>query len=563
MRATVAYFSMEIGLDAAIPTYSGGLGILAGDTIRSAADMGINMVAVTLLQRYGYFHQKLDSTGWQTEEPSGWPVKDFLQEIPVNFSVSIEDRKVDLRVWRYIVKGIKGHEIPVYFLDADSEGNSVLDRSLTHYLYGGDLYYRLCQDLILGIGGVRALRALGYSDIRRFHMNEGHSSLLVIELLRELAEKHNGNYVNESVLGMLHEMCVFTTHTPVPAGHDQFPMHMARQVLQKYETFRQLEDRICCNSVLNMTYLALNNSYYINGVAKKHQETSQKMFADFNIHSITNGVHLATWASEAWQRLFDKYVPGWREDNTSIRCIISLDKDKIWQAHQQSKAMLLDYINETAEPDFDYDTLTIGFARRATQYKRPDLLFHDLDKLNRIADSCGKLQLIFAGKAHPHDQIGKELIQKIHRIKTRLSGNIKLVYLNEYNITFAQRMVAGVDLWLNTPRAPLEASGTSGMKAAVNGVPSISILDGWWIEGCIEGVTGWAIGDSVDSEQAMDIDTRDANFLYSKLENIIMPLYYDNKNGYIEVMRQAVSYNASYFNTERMLSQYITKAYFR
>ncbi|HEY5602265.1 MAG TPA: alpha-glucan family phosphorylase [Gammaproteobacteria bacterium] len=563
MKATVAYFSMEIGLEAAIPTYSGGLGILAGDTIRSAADMGINMVAVTLLQRFGYFRQMLDTTGWQTEEPATWSVSDFLQEIPVKLSVAIEDRKVDLRVWRYIVKGIKGDEVPVYFLDANSESNSELDKSLTHYLYGGDPYYRLCQDLILGIGGVKALRALGYSDIRRFHMNEGHSSLLVLELLRELAEKHNGNYVNKSVLEMVHEMCVFTTHTPVPAGHDQFPIQMARQVLRQYATFQQLEDKICCNSVLNMTYLALNNSYYINGVAKKHQETSQKMFADFNIHSITNGVHLATWTSEPWQLLFDKFVPGWREDNTSLRCIVSVEKDKMWKAHQDAKALLLDSIYKITNQKFDNDILTIGFARRATQYKRPNLLFHDIDKLNRTADSCGKLQLIFAGKAHPHDQIGKELIQKIHRIKTRLNDNIKLVYINEYNINLAKLMVAGVDLWLNTPRAPLEASGTSGMKAAVNGVPSISILDGWWIEGCIEGVTGWAIGNTIETEKPADIDTMDANFLYHKLENIIMPLYYNNKEGYIEVMRQAVSYNASYFNTERMLSQYVSKAYFR
>ena len=563
MKATVAYFSMEIGLEAAIPTYSGGLGILAGDTIRSAADLGINMVAVTLLQRFGYFHQNLDATGWQTEEPAVWSVTDYLEEIPVEFHVMIEDHKVKLRVWRYIVKGIKGHEIPVYFLDADHEENSDLHRSLTHYLYGGDLHYRLCQDVILGIGGIRALRALGYSTIRRYHMNEGHSSLLVIELLKELANKYNACQINEEVLRMVHESCVFTTHTPVPAGHDQFPLDLARQVLQQYETFIKLENDIICNSVLNMTYLALNNSYYVNGVAKKHKETSQKMFSDFNIHSITNGVHLASWASGPWQRLFDREVPGWREDNTSLRCIISVEKEKIWKAHQRAKSILLDYINDINEFKFDDKTLTIGFARRATQYKRPDLLFHDVGRLSKIAEEAGKLQLIFAGKAHPHDEIGKELIQKIHRTKASLNGNIKLVYLNDYNITLAKLVVAGVDLWLNTPRSPLEASGTSGMKAAVNGVPSLSILDGWWNEGCIEGVTGWAIGNTVEQEQSVDIDTRDANYLYDKLEKVIIPLYYSNRDNYIEVMRQAVSYNASYFNTERMLSQYVSKAYFR
>ncbi|MGD8571294.1 MAG: alpha-glucan family phosphorylase [Gammaproteobacteria bacterium] len=561
MKATVAYFSMEIGLDSAIPTYSGGLGVLAGDSIRSAADLEINMVAVTLLHRYGYFHQKIDNTGWQTEEPDVWPIEQHLEEIPTDAYVYIEDRTVKLRVWRYIVKGCKGHEIPVYFLDTDHEQNSPNDRTLTHYLYGGDHFYRLCQEVVLGIGGVKALRALGYTDIRRFHMNEGHASLLVIELLTEVAAASNGNNVSKEVLDKVTQMCVFTTHTPVPAGHDQFPMDMAKKVLQQYPIFEQLDIRF--NSTLNMTFVALNNSYYINGVAKKHKETSQKMFSKYEIHAITNGVHLTTWTSEPWQKLFDEHVPGWREDNTSLRCIISVSKNDIWNTHQQSKAILLDYIARTTNDHLDPNVLTIGYARRATMYKRPDLLFLDIERLNSIATTAGKLQLVFAGKAHPHDQFGKELIQKIHRLKTLLHEDIKLVYLNEYDMSLGKLMTSGVDLWLNTPRAPLEASGTSGMKAAANGVPSFSILDGWWIEGCIEGVTGWAIANSDETGQKIDTDTRDAGHLYDKLQNTIMPLYYHDNDGYAAVMRQAISYNASYFNTERMLSQYVYKAYFR
>jgi starch phosphorylase len=449
----------------------------------------------------------------------------------------------------------------VYFIDTDHEQNAETDRTLSHYLYGGDHHYRLCQEVVLGIGGVRTLRALGYTDIRRFHMNEGHASLLVIELLREVAAKQNANNINETVHDTVTQMCVFTTHTPVPAGHDQFPMNMAQDILQQYPIFKQLD--IQFDSSLNMTYVALNNSYYVNGVAKKHKETSQKMFSNVEIHAITNGVHLATWTAEPWRKLFDKHVPGWHEDNTSLRCIISVPKSDIWNTHQQAKALLLQHINDTTNATFDPNVLTIGFARRATMYKRPDLLFLDMERLNNIAQSAGKLQLVFAGKAHPHDQFGKELIQKIHRLKSLLHENIQLVYLKEYDMALGKLMTAGVDLWLNTPRAPLEASGTSGMKAAANGVPSLSIMDGWWIEGCIEGVTGWAVGNSYEGEQKLDLDTKDAMYLYDKLQNTIMPLYYHDNDGYAAVMRQAISYNASYFNTERMLSQYVYKAYFR
>jgi len=563
MKATVAYFSMEIGISSSIPTYAGGLGVLAGDTIRSAADLEINMVAVTLLHRYGYFLQHLDAAGRQTEEPNYWSVEEQLEQLPASIILKISDRDVQVRAWRYRVKGITGHEVPVYFLDTDNAANSQQDRNLTHYLYGGDGNYRLCQEVVLGIGGVKMLRAMGYSQIDRFHMNEGHASLLVIELLTEYAKSMNGNTINQQVLASVHEKCVFTTHTPVPAGHDQFPFDLADQILQKYPIYAQLDKETLGATSLNLTSLALNNSYYINGVAKKHREVSQKMYSHYVIHAITNGVHAAKWASDAHHQLFDKYIPGWREDNTSLRCAISVPLQDIWNAHIEAKKELLEYINEVSLNTFNIETFTIGFARRVTLYKRNDLLFHDIDQLNQIAATTGALQIVYAGKAHPHDEPGKDIIQKIYRLQNKLNSKIKFIFLNDYNIGLGKLLTAGVDLWLNTPLAPQEASGTSGMKAAINGVPSFSILDGWWVEGCIENITGWSIGNGELHTSITEINRSDADHLYNKLQKIIIPLYYQNKDRYIDIMRHTISVNASYFNTERMLNQYVTKAYFR
>jgi len=563
MKATVAYFSMEIGINSAIPTYAGGLGVLAGDTIRSAADLEINMVAVTLLHRYGYFLQSLDTTGLQSEQPNLWSVDSQLERMPNTITVKIETRDVQVNVWRCRVTGVTGYQVPVYFLDTDIAMNSEFDRSLTHYLYGGDNFYRLCQEIVLGIGGVKMLRALGYDQIERFHMNEGHASLLVIELLTEDAKILNGNTLNQNVLASVHEKCVFTTHTPVPAGHDKFPFEIADRALQQYPIFSQLDKSTIGSTCLNLTSLALYNSYYINGVAKKHREVSQRMYEHYVIHAITNGVHVAHWASEAHHSLFDKYIPGWREDNTSLRCAISIPKQDIWNAHLQAKQQLITIVNEISNDKFEMEPLTIGFARRVTFYKRHDLLFYDVDRLNTIAETGGPLQIVFAGKAHPNDKAGKDIIQKIYRLKLKLHSKIKFIYLNNYDIGLGKLLTAGVDLWLNTPLAPQEASGTSGMKAAVNGVPSFSILDGWWLEGCIENITGWSIADGEMHSTITEINRFDSDNLYKKLQKVIMPMYYQNREAYMEVMRHTISVNASYFNTERMLNQYVTKAYFR
>ena len=585
LERLVAYFSMEIALENAMPSYSGGLGVLAGDTIRAAADIRLPMVAVSLLYRKGYFTQRLAEDGTQTEEPADWRVEDFLQEESPRIRVPIESRRVELRCWRYSVKGVRGYEVPVYFLDADLPANAERDRNLTGTLYGGDAYYRLCQEVILGIGGVRILRALGYNDLTRYHMNEGHAALLSLELLGEEAEKQGRTSIRGEDIERVRSKCVFTTHTPVPAGHDRFPMEyltrvfpdqnsffdlkdassadLMKRVLQAEQDFPDLQQAARAGASLNLTYLALNLSAYVNGVAKQHGETSRKMFPEVPIEAITNGVHAGTWASPAFQQLFDRYIPSWREDNYSLRSALALPPEEVWAAHLIAKHELLEVVRQKTGLVLDLDAFTIGFARRATGYKRADLILSDLDRLRQIAKTEGKIQIVFAGKAHPNDGGGKEIIQRIFHAKKALRKTVPVVFLDEYNLDVGGKITSGVDLWLNTPQFPLEASGTSGMKAALNGVPSLSILDGWWVEGHIEGVTGWSIGEKrlATAGAAPPDDRAEADSLYFKLENVILPMFYKERTHYLEVMEHAIAINGSFFNTQRMIQQYVTDAY--
>lgn len=563
----IAYFSMEIALEPGMPTYSGGLGVLAGDTIRSAADLKVPLVAVTLLHRKGYFNQKLDPSGWQTESPADWPVEKFCRELTAHANVLIEGREVKLKAWQYTVKGASGHEIPVILLDTDLETNSEWDRTLTHWLYGGDAHYRLCQEAVLGMGGVRMLRALKFDSVRRFHMNEGHSSLLTVELLREQAVKHARRVFNHDDVEQVRRQCVFTTHTPVPAGHDQFPLEMVQRMIGPPELFA-MKEVFCCEGVLNMTYLALNLSHYVNGVAKRHGEVSRQILTPrdanhrYQIDSITNGVHLATWAAPSFAALFDRHIPGWREDNSSLRNALRISTGEVWQAHLAAKSQLVEEVNRRTHAGFDADTFTIGFARRATAYKRASLLLTDPARLKSLAARFGKIQVAFAGKAHPCDEPGKHLIQQIVRARDALQPEVNLLFLENYGWELARLLVAGVDVWLNTPQPPLEASGTSGMKAALNGVPSLSVLDGWWIEGCIDDVTGWAVGDHDSTIHTTERTQRDAASLYDKLEHAILPRFHEQRDQFVRVMRQAIALNASHFNTQRMVQEYVLKAYF-
>ncbi|MCP9448120.1 MAG: alpha-glucan family phosphorylase [Nitrospira sp.] len=557
----VAYFSMEIGIDPGMPTYAGGLGVLAGDTIRSAADLDIPMVAVTLLHRRGYFYQRLDEQGWQREEPVAWPINDFCHPLSQHVTVEIENRTVRVGAWQIRVRGETGGEVPVYLLDTDLPDNEPWDRTLTDMLYGGDDRYRLCQEVVLGFGGYRLLRALGYNHIRRFHLNEGHAALLVLALLEEkLASRSTEEQVPADLIDAVREQCVFTTHTPVPAGHDQFPQDLARRVLG---------DRRCLwldaclqDQSLNMTRLALRGSRFVNGVAMKHGEVSTSLFPGYPIHSITNGVHAVTWAAPSFQLLFDRRLPDWRRDQLSLRYAIGIPVQEIWEAHAVAKQALIDYVNREANAGFDRDVLTIGCARRATAYKRSTLIFHDVDRLVSIAERAGPLQLVFAGKAHPRDHEGKQMIRRIHEMRQTLRDKIGVVYLPNYDITLARLLCAGSDVWLNTPLPPTEASGTSGMKAAINGVPSLSVLDGWWIEGHAEDVTGWSIGNREPGKELdQDLDAVHAAELYRKLDEKILPLFYGERDHFLEIMRHAIALNGGFFNTQRMVLQYLHKAY--
>ncbi|HLZ13781.1 MAG TPA: alpha-glucan family phosphorylase [Candidatus Acidoferrum sp.] len=584
-KRLVAYFSMEIALENSMPSYSGGLGVLAGDTIRAAADLKLPMVAISLLYRKGYFTQLLSDDGVQSEEPVEWRVEDFLKEEKVRVTVPLESRRVELRAWRYDAVGARGHVVPIYFLDADLPANEERDRNLTGSLYGGDSYYRLCQEVLLGIGGVRILRALGYDDISRYHMNEGHAALLTLELLGEEAAKAGRKSVNGDDIEKVRSKCVFTTHTPVPAGHDRFPIELLtrafpsqteffdlkdassadllKRVLQAESHYPDLHDAARQGASVNMTHLALGLSNFVNGVAKKHGEVSRRMFPEFLIEAITNGVHAGTWAAPAFQQLFDRYIPAWREDNYSLRGALGLPPEEIWAAHLISKHDLFETVRQKTGLKLDPDVFTIGFARRATGYKRADLILSDLDRLREIAKSAGKFQIIYAGKAHPNDGGGKELIKKIFKAKKALKKSVHTVFLDNYNMEVGGKITAGVDLWLNTPQFPLEASGTSGMKAALNGVPSLSILDGWWVEGHIEGVTGWSIGELHRGTDVSTDNAGEAESLYHKLEHVILPLYYNDRAKYLEVMLHAIAINGSFFNTQRMVQQYVTDAYLR
>lgn len=558
----IAYFSMEVGILNDVHTYSGGLGVLAGDTIRSAADLKLPMVGVTLISRKGYFEQDLDRSGNQIERPAAWDPARFMSRLPHRVHVELGGRPVAVQSWVFVQESITGGKVPVFFLDTDLEENTLEDRGLTNSLYGGDNRYRLKQEAILGIGGVRMLRELDF-EIKKYHMNEGHASLLTLELLREHRRDIEEVWDEDLVWDVerVKELCVFTTHTPVAAGHDQFPYGLVKEVLGEFLPFHILR-KLGGEQNLNMTLLGLNLSEYINGVAKKHREISRTMFPGYEISSVTNGVHSYTWTCESMKRLFDRYIPGWANEPELFVRVGRIPDDELWEAHLEAKRRLVDLVNAETGAGMDQDTLTVGFARRATAYKRAGLLFSDLGRLERIA--AGRVQFVFAGKAHPRDGNGKDAIRFVFSCMERLRGKVKVAYLKNYDMRLALEMVAGVDVWLNTPQRPLEASGTSGMKAAHNGVMNFSVLDGWWIEGHIEGYTGWSIGSTpTETSLSANHDAHDAEDLYGKLEQVIIPTFYDDRKRWVRMMQNAIGKNAYYFNTHRMMRRYVTEAYIR
>jgi starch phosphorylase len=551
----VAYFSFEVGLNPELPTYAGGLGVLSGDTIKSFADLKVPAVAVSLLNEKGYLYQELDGDGNQNEVPVNWEPSKLLQLLPDKVHLDIEGRDVTVQAWLYDVKGLSGGLVPMIFLDTNVEPNSPQDRLLTSFLYGGDRRYRFMQEAVLGIGGVRMLQIMDHDNLEAYHMNEGHSALLTLELM----DRYGGD------LEKVREHCVFTTHTPVEAGHDSFDPGMVRSVLRDFCDIDSLKhDNIIDRyGLFNMTYLALYHSKYVNGVAKKHGEVSQRMFPGYSIDAVTNGIHVSSWVAEPMAQVFDRHIPCWRSDPYVLRNAIKIPRPQLTKAHDESKKRLIDFVNEHYHSGLDSKTLTIGFARRATEYKRATLLFSDLARLKDVVAENGQIQVIFAGKAHPSDHKGKQMIKEVFSNIKQLRDSIRMVYLKNYEIYSAKILIPGCDLWLNTPRRPLEASGTSGMKAAVNGVINFSVLDGWWLEGHIEGYTGWSIGPipkdvEVETDESADIDD-----LYNKLGSKILPTYYGNRDWWNEMMAYNIALNGSFFNTHRMVSQYVMQAYYK
>ena len=548
-RHRIAYFSMEVGIKSEIPTYSGGLGVLAGDTIRSSADLRVPLTAVTLVSRKGYLKQKLTEEGEQLEYPDEWDPSEYMSLLPQTVRVRIDGREVKVGAWIYEHQSVTGGVVFILFLDTDIEGNEPEDRRITDVLYGGDERYRLKQEIVLGIGGVRMLKALNV-NVAKYHMNEGHSSLLTLELLKE----------NDMDEDKVKNLCVFTTHTPVEAAFDKFSYDLVQELLGDEYPLEVLkihggQDR------LNMTLLALNLSKYTNGVTKEHMEYSRKLFPGYHIMSVTNGVHSYTWTSPYFRHLFDRYIPGWANEPELLVRVGIIPDEELWEAHVKAKEALLKFVKDETGVEMEVDALTLGFARRATSYKRATLIFSEIDKLREL-NGLGKIQLIFAGKAHPRDLEGKKTIKEIYKYMRMLKGEIKIVYLENYNMKVAAKLTSGVDVWLNTPLPPLEASGTSGMKAAHNGVINFSVLDGWWIEGCIEGVTGWSIGpppnERIEETKRREMELED---LYNKLKYLIIPTFYDRRDEWVNMMNNSIGKVAYYFNSHRMIRRYVTEAY--
>ena len=539
----IAYFSAEIGISSSLPTYSGGLGVLAGDHIKASGDIGLNMCAITLLYREGYFKQRIDEEGIQTETYPRFDPYPLLKKLDVRFTLRLRARDVWIQVYRFDYVGHGGHAVPIYFLDTDVEENIKDDRIISQRLYSGNKDHRILQEAILGFGGTKLLDELGQNDIKKYHMNEGHCSFLVLHLL----EKFNGD------MEKVKSLCHFTTHTPVPAGHDHFSESRVKKLLRGLLSENLKLPSLVQNGRLHMTELGLYFSGTANGVSALHGDVAQDQFPWSNIDFITNGVHHSYWMGSPFKRVYDQYVPEWRANPECLLKIDDIADDVIWNAHQERKQYLLGYANSQVSKALDGDTLTIGFARRAATYKRAQLLFHDMDRLESLG--AEKIQVIFSGKAHPKDHEGKEVIRQIVSKSKAMFGKVKIIYLENYNMWLGRMITSGVDVWLNTPLRPNEASGTSGMKATLNGVPNLSVLDGWWAEGCKNGVNGWAVGDPEHPD-----DEKDADHLYSVLENSVIPTFYNDRNKWISMMKEAIKTGVD-FTAHRMIMEYNQKFY--
>ena len=539
---SIGYFTAEIGLWSELHTYSGGLGVLAGDHIKSAADSGKNLVAVTLLYREGYGRQRLDIDGKQTESFAAIDPNEHLIPTGLEIALPLDDTMLFAKVWKVEIKGIEGHHVPVYFLDTDHQKNSQYHRKLSARLYGGDDKIRIRQEYLLGVGGLQLLDSIGI-QLKGLHLNEGHCTFSLLQLLAQ-------GWTREDLC----QKVLFTTHTPVPAGHDRFEWKDVEEVIggllppDAKDIVKNAGDneegRRC-----SMSHLAVGLCNHVNGVSALNAQIAQSMYNGREIYPITNGIHHLTWVSSPMKSLFDKHIPTWKQSPEHLIKADEIPIDEVMIARQRSRKILNELIKASNDITLEEHRLTIGFARRFATYKRANLVFHDLERLRSIGKN--RIQFVFSGKAHPKDSGGKQLIESIFGSKSELNGDIPVVFLENYDMDTGLAMTSGVDIWLNNPIRPMEASGTSGMKAAMNGVPNCSILDGWWPEACVHGMNGWALGNGEDTRD----DARDAAYIYEVLEEQILPIWENDKSQWAEIVRRSIV-ASSKFTGKRMIEDY-------
>ena len=539
----VGYFTAEIGLWSELHTYSGGLGVLAGDHIKSAADAGTPLVGVTLLYHQGYARQHIDANGVQTESFPEFDPNEHVSKTKIVLKLHLDGQPLSAYVWKAAIVGQSGHIVPVYFIDTRHPANSSEHQELSSRLYGGDDEVRIRQEDVRGVGGVQVFDYLD-SELHGLHLNEGHCTFAMLELL-------NRGWSREE----LAQRSLFTTHTPVPAGHDRFEWPLVREVVGELLPVDAKELVIAAGDSENgrrcsMSHLAVALSTSVNAVSKLNADVAMTMFDEQIIQPITNGVHHITWTSPVMASLFDGYLPGWRVQPETISEAETLPTDALLEARNQARQHLREFVLSKTGVELSSERLTIGFARRFATYKRANLVFRDLERLRNIG--AGKIQFVFSGKAHPRDKGGKQLIRDIYDSAEQIAEEIPVAFIENYDMETGLLMTSGVDIWLNNPIRPMEASGTSGMKAAMNGVPNCSILDGWWPEACIHGVNGWAIG---NAENVRD-DERDANNIYQVLEQDVLPLWEGSKDAWAEMMKASIAASAE-FTGHRMIQDYL------
>jgi glycogen phosphorylase len=542
---------MEIGVDNRIPTYSGGMGVLAGDMAYSFADLGLPATFVTLLSRNGYNSQKLDVSVGQLDSPQPWDWGKLLTPTGEKATVEIGEKAQSVGAWEYKIRSKT--ETSVLFLDTDYPENDAEVRDATDRLYAGEPYHRLIQEIILGIGGYRVLKALG-RDVDMYHLNESHAAFVTVELLRDTGSASETR-----------KKCVFTTHTPIAAGNEVFPLSAVESALGKYDWVNWREESV--DGAVNLSRLASKYSGVTNAVSLKHSFVSERVMGHNHITYVTNGVYHRRWVHPEMKKVFNTHIPGWEESPSMLVKAVGIPSEALAQAHSNAKRALVSLVNNRGGPAFEEGPLTICMAKRITGYKRNGMILGDPGRLQRMAEGIGTVQVVVAGRTHPRDNVAKGMLADILRKAddlNRSTSKVRVAVLENYDIDMAKILVAGSDVWLNNPRRPLEACGTSGIKAAMNGVLNLSTNDGWWLEGGIEGVNGWGIGKRTEwNDLSESREGEDEGDLYSKLSSVVLPLYYHDQEMWREMQRRSIATVGPLFNSYKMVEDYVSKVYSR